>query len=80
MLRQLGVAVERTAPTNTKNLLGQAQKAEESVALKFNERNCPKPDRGESDLRGMPKDMSEFYEPWPDYEWLDKRNDGMPAR
>jgi hypothetical protein len=39
-----------------------------AIALEINGQT--KSDKGQQDLRGMPKDMSKFYEPWPDYEWL----------
>jgi hypothetical protein len=39
-----------------------------AIALEINGQT--KSDKGQQDLRGMPKDMSKFFEPWPDYEWL----------
>jgi hypothetical protein len=41
-----------------------------AIALEINGQNGAKSDKGQQDLRGMPEDMSKFYEPWPDYEWL----------
>jgi hypothetical protein len=45
-------------------------RSQELVALALEINGQTKSDKGQQDLRGMPKDMSEFYEPWPDYEWL----------
>jgi hypothetical protein len=44
--------------------------SQELVAIALEINGQTKSDKGQQDLRGMPKDMSKFYEPWPDYEWL----------
>jgi hypothetical protein len=47
------------------------------AAVEINGQNCTSPDASalaERDLRGMPADLSKLYEPWPDYEWLDKQD------